>query len=307
MPKQGARTRARVGRMLDAQTGTAAATELGDAVLQAGVAGIRARRFTIDALYRGIKEHYAIGYVDRGWSEWWRGGRVWSSGPGSVSLKQPGDVHRDLRRSGPSRVQVIVIDTALVEAARMAGGHRGPPSLRRVHLGEDDPQGAPFRRLHRLLAAAADAGTAPGSAATSLVLEEAAAEAVAALAAELSSGSPDGIEARCSRAVRRARSLLHDRFAEALTLEDLSAAAGLDKFHLSRAFRDQVGLPPHAYLTQLRIAEAKKLLAAGVPAAEVASRVGLYDQSQLHRHFRRIVGTTPGRYARQLRDRVQSR
>jgi AraC-like DNA-binding protein len=28
--------------------------------------------------------------------------------------------------------------------------------------------------------------------------------------------------------------------------------------------------------------------------------VGLYDQSQLNRHFRRIVGTTPGAYAREL-------
>jgi AraC-like DNA-binding protein len=43
---------------------------------------------------------------------------------------------------------------------------------------------------------------------------------------------------------------------------------------------------------------AKQLLAAGVPPSDVAPQVGLYDQSQLNRHFRRIVGTTPGRYAR---------
>lgn len=72
--------------------------------------------------------------------------------------------------------------------------------------------------------------------------------------------------------------------------------AGLDKFWLSRAFRDEVGLPPHAYLTQLRVLRAKELLAAGVRPSEVAPQVGFYDQSQLHRHFRRIVGTTPGKY-----------
>jgi AraC-like DNA-binding protein len=74
----------------------------------------------------------------------------------------------------------------------------------------------------------------------------------------------------------------------------------MDKFHLCRAFRAQVGLPPHAYLTRLRIMRAKELLAAGVRPSEIAPRVGLYDQSQLNRHFRRIVGTTPGAYAREL-------
>jgi AraC-like DNA-binding protein len=39
---------------------------------------------------------------------------------------------------------------------------------------------------------------------------------------------------------------------------------------------------------------------AGVRPGEVAPQVGLYDQSQLNRHFRRIVGTTPGAYARRV-------
>jgi AraC-like DNA-binding protein len=43
---------------------------------------------------------------------------------------------------------------------------------------------------------------------------------------------------------------------------------------------------------------AKELLAAGVKPIEVAPSVGLYDQSQLNRHFRRLVGMTPGAYAR---------
>jgi len=32
--------------------------------------------------------------------------------------------------------------------------------------------------------------------------------------------------------------------------------------------------------------------------AEAAQAVGFYDESQLHRHFRRIVGVPPGVYAR---------
>jgi len=45
---------------------------------------------------------------------------------------------------------------------------------------------------------------------------------------------------------------------------------------------------------------AKELLAAGVKPSEIAPRVGFYDQSQLNRHFRRLVGTTPGAYVREL-------
>jgi len=45
---------------------------------------------------------------------------------------------------------------------------------------------------------------------------------------------------------------------------------------------------------------AKELLATGLRPSEIAPRVGLYDQSQLNRHFRRIVGTTPGAYARDI-------
>ena len=62
-------------------------------------------------------------------------------------------------------------------------------------------------------------------------------------------------------------------------------------------------MPPHAYLTHLRIQRARELLEQGVRASELAPRVGLYDQSQLTRHFRRIVGTTPARYGSNARPR----
>jgi len=59
-------------------------------------------------------------------------------------------------------------------------------------------------------------------------------------------------------------------------------------------------MPPYRYLTHVRIAHARRLLAQGHAPADVALAVGLYDQSQLHRHFVRIVGVPPGRYARAL-------
>jgi transcriptional regulator GlxA family with amidase domain len=40
------------------------------------------------------------------------------------------------------------------------------------------------------------------------------------------------------------------------------------------------------------------MLERGVAVAEVAQATGFFDQSHLHRHFRRTLGMTPARYAR---------
>ncbi len=40
------------------------------------------------------------------------------------------------------------------------------------------------------------------------------------------------------------------------------------------------------------------LVRAGLPITLVAAEAGFYDQAHLTRHFKRIVGLTPGRYAK---------
>src|SRR5690606_37034945 len=73
--------------------------------------------------------------------------------------------------------------------------------------------------------------------------------------------------------------------------------ARTDKFHLCREFSREFGLPPYAFLTQARVVRASILLRRSMAPSDVASRVGFCDQSQMHRHFVRIVGCTPGIYA----------
>jgi transcriptional regulator GlxA family with amidase domain len=152
----------------------------------------------------------------------------------------------------------------------------------RPQLAGDDTRAAAFVRLHRALDAGADR----------LTLEVAVAEAIDALCA------PAAANEGFTRPVQRALELLRERLAEPVTLDQLAAHANLDKFRLCRAFRAQIGMPPHAYLTRLRILRAKELLSRGTKPRDVAPLVGLYDQSQLNRHFRRIAGMTPGKYAR---------
>ncbi|MFI9099944.1 helix-turn-helix domain-containing protein [Streptomyces fildesensis] len=93
------------------------------------------------------------------------------------------------------------------------------------------------------------------------------------------------------------RELLDARVSEGIALHEASALLRSHPTHLIRCFKQTYGLPPHVYLTGLRIDRARRLLLAGGRPADVATEVGFYDQAHLNRHFRRHVGTTPARYA----------
>ncbi|GLW58423.1 AraC family transcriptional regulator [Kitasatospora phosalacinea] len=93
------------------------------------------------------------------------------------------------------------------------------------------------------------------------------------------------------------RDLLDARLTERTTLDDAAHRLHAHPAHLVRTFTAAFGLPPHQYLTARRIDRARRLLLDGHPPAAVATTLGFHDQSHLNRHFRRIVGTTPGRFA----------
>jgi AraC-like DNA-binding protein len=98
-------------------------------------------------------------------------------------------------------------------------------------------------------------------------------------------------------AAGRARDFLVAHLADDIRLDELARRASANKFVLVRDFRRRFGVTPHAYQVRLRIEKARELIARHVPLAVVASTVGFADQSHLGRHFKRIVGVTPGQYA----------
>lgn len=95
-----------------------------------------------------------------------------------------------------------------------------------------------------------------------------------------------------------ARAHLDAHLAQGVALADLAVQLHVSSRHLARAFSTTFGIPPHAYVLGQRIARARDLLLDGWPPAGVAAEVGFVDQAHLSRHFRRHVGTTPGRFAR---------
>jgi AraC-like DNA-binding protein len=108
------------------------------------------------------------------------------------------------------------------------------------------------------------------------------------------------VDGQRSPVVEVVRRYLDSRFASRVTLGDLAARAETHPAALLRRFRAETGLAPYEYVVSRRIEEARRLLAAGLPPAEVSVLAGFADQSHLNRHFRRIVGVTPGRFARSL-------
>ena len=96
--------------------------------------------------------------------------------------------------------------------------------------------------------------------------------------------------------INRVREYLEAHYLRNHTLEQLAAIAQFSPFHLLRSFQKAIGLSPHAYLNQLRIEAAMKLLREGKTISETAFSTGFTDQSHLTRNFKLMMGVTPGQF-----------
>jgi transcriptional regulator GlxA family with amidase domain len=101
-----------------------------------------------------------------------------------------------------------------------------------------------------------------------------------------------------SSAVRRVIGVIHERFAEDLSLQELADVARVSRFHLARLFRHHTGASVLEYVRSVRVAEAKRLLRRGdVTVDATAGAVG-YSTAQLIRVFKDATGLTPAAWAR---------
>ncbi len=99
--------------------------------------------------------------------------------------------------------------------------------------------------------------------------------------------------------LERAIALMQAHLSESVTIEALCRAARLPAHRLTRAFRLAHGESPYAFLTGLRLTEARRLLRrTTLPLAEIAARTGFADQSAMTRHMRRKGWPTPAAYRR---------
>jgi AraC-like DNA-binding protein len=94
-------------------------------------------------------------------------------------------------------------------------------------------------------------------------------------------------------------SLIHERYAEPLTLATLARHAGMSISRFSCVFREAFGTSPLEYVSETRMREARrKLRSPGQSISEVAYAVGFQDSNYFSRAFRQHHGMSP----REFRD-----
>lgn len=103
--------------------------------------------------------------------------------------------------------------------------------------------------------------------------------------------------------LRKAVTLLHQRYREPLHMGRLAREVGVHPVHLSRAFRRAFGVTMTEYVRDLRVhVAAEALLATPDPLPRIARSVGYHNLGHFTRSFKRATGVTPGAYRSRTRD-----
>jgi AraC-like DNA-binding protein len=218
-------------------------------------------------------------------------GRSVSVAPGSLSVLHPGEPHlaRDPheRRHPASYLMMYLAPEAVAEVATALAGQSIREPFFREPVILDPSLTDLYARMHR---------------ADGLTHDDLRHDFLTA-ALHRYAGVPVAAEPRREpAAVATAAEYLREHYAEPVRLDELGRAVGLSPGYLSRAFRRALGVPPHRFQLQLRLEQAKRMLARGEPQIRVAAATGFADQSHFSRRFHAYIGCPPGRYRAEVRN-----
>jgi AraC-like DNA-binding protein len=211
----------------------------------------------------------------------WCRGETHALKPGSVLMLEPGDVRRDLHKTGYSAL-LLEFGGDLVRALRGSDGPRRliasvahcaalhdavTQMVESVRAGDDRAEQE--QRLLQLFSLLAPfwAETAPRA-------------------------EPPLVE-------RTLRALAGSPRAK-LSLEELARRLGCAPSYLCRVFSEHAGVGPHTYHLQWRLLKASRLIESGRTVAKAAALTGFGDASHLRRHFRRRFAVAPSRFQKDL-------
>ena len=244
-------------------------------------------------LFRGIDQgfpehfhtYYVIGTMDRGSREVTIAGETRRLAPGELVFFQPGEPHA-CRPVGEERLDwrgLHVPQEGMERAAEAVTGRRFAPHFTPPVLPGSELTSL-FREVWEL--AAGEQGE--------LRREEAFLLLVGRLL-ERCGGCPRPPE-EVRPEVRAVCDYLEAHCDRRITLEQLSALAGLSKYHLLRCFTRQKGITPYRYLETVRVNRARALLEQGAAPLDAALRAGFADQSHFNHFFKILTGLTPSQY-----------
>jgi AraC-like DNA-binding protein len=234
-------------------------------------------------------DEYAIGFIERGAQAYTRGRKERLIMPvGTICVINPGQLHegRGVTETGWDYRMFYLPPEGLamvLAGSEPMNGHELPFFAESVI---DDPGTLQLLHAAHLCSESSDASQ----------LEKASRliHALRQLVTRHGQGVPRAHLPRAEPgAVRRAREFIDASVAANPSLDDIAGAAGMSPFHLLREFKKAIGVPPHAYLVQRRMDEARRLLLKGHAPRMVAMEVGYSDQAHLSREFRRFYGVPP--------------
>lgn len=97
---------------------------------------------------------------------------------------------------------------------------------------------------------------------------------------------------------------IHTHFAERVTLDELAALEHISKSYLSRQFKQQTGMTVVAYINQLRIETAKRLLTGSdMSVNEIAYQVGFESPKYFYRTFKKLADESPASFRRRYKNK----
>jgi len=224
-------------------------------------------------------DDWTVMLVDRGVITYGLDGAMFEATPAALTLLPPGIVHdgRSARAGEGYRKRVLYLE----------GDWLPEPTVSRIARRPTIAHGSAVRAVRRVHAALQHPG------------DELAAEhwLLAAREAVLEHAGTTHTPVADVPLARRLRELLDARLAEPLTIADAARELTANPSHLVRVFSRAYGIAPHRYLVARRVDAARRQLLSGSRPADVAVRTGFHDQAHLTRHFRRVLGVTPARFA----------
>ena len=105
-----------------------------------------------------------------------------------------------------------------------------------------------------------------------------------------------------SKIIDAALAYLHENYSMHISVSELAAHMFLSRDYFSKLFRSTTGMTVTAFLKQLRVNEACRLLAeSDLSVTEIAQYCGFHDMKHFYSAFRSRIGKTPGEYRKSIK------
>ena len=104
-------------------------------------------------------------------------------------------------------------------------------------------------------------------------------------------------ETKHTDTIQKVMEYVSANYMKRITLNDISDHVSFSVSYLSRIFKEEKGLSLSSYINEVRIRNAKSmLLTSDIPLSSLAYCCGFDDQSYFSKFFKKLTGTTPGKY-----------